>query len=161
MKAPAPRRTPTRSRAKSCARPASTISPTPRLASKEASYELHLVTLTDTRGSELHKQWIDRARKANKPHLERVRLEAIVPAAIVDAKNDAVTDEEGNPAYHFRVKCRLLETAGERQQIEQELTGWLKDQLPRILNQNQTPMAAKLKLDVRESPVFTLQDRIV
>lgn len=120
-----------------------------------SNYTVRLVTYAaEARSIELQKKWIEHARKENKPALHRVRIENIQAATFV-------TDDEGNANYAFRVKGRLFETANDRKAIETELAAWLKEQLPKVLNQNQTLIAPQLDLDARPSPVFALQERVV
>ena len=90
---------------------------------------------------ELQKKLAEYARKENKPLLRRVRLANIVPTAVLNA-----VDEEGNPRYAFRVTGRLLEMAGDRAKIESELADWLEDELPRMINADQSPILPKLEL---------------
>ncbi len=116
---------------------------------------------TEARLLELQKQLVEHARKENKPHLRRVRLEQILPTAIQDAKKQIATDDEANVLYYFRVKGRLYETAGEREQIETELKTWLIEQLPKVLNSDRKPMTPHFELVVKESPIFAMQKRIV
>ncbi len=125
------------------------------MAKGATDYSVRLVTFAgDTRVIELQKQWVEHARKSNKPYLQHVRLEITAPAVLL-------TDDEGNASYAFQIKGRLLETASERKEIETELAAWLQSRLPKVLNQNQTNVSPQLALDVRPSPIFALQERVV
>lgn len=122
----------------------------------------HLVTFQPAaRLLDLHKKLIEYARKENKPHLRRVRMDQVLPTALEDDKKKIVTDDEGNIVYFFRVKGVILETAGERAQIEKELTAWLIEQLPRVMNSDQKPIPPRLAFEAETSPIFRLQQRIV
>ena len=90
-----------------------------------------------------------------------VRMREIVPTGVEDDKKQIVTDDEGNVRYFFRVTGRLHETVGEQADIEKALTAWLTTQLPTVMNVDHQPIVPKLMFDVKESPVFALQQRVV
>ena len=134
----------------------------PNAKQEEATYSLGTTILKgEETAAALQKKLVEQARKQSKPHFRQMRIASIVPTAMANDKKEAVTDEEGNPHYYFRITGRLLETAADRKQVESELVDWLTEELPRVINPDQSPIVPKLDVIARPSPVIALQDRLV
>lgn len=137
-------------------------SPAVKLGAGNPNYVVDLQTFqAEARVLELQKQLVEHARTTNKPHLRRASLDQIVPTPLQDARKQIQTDDDGNVLYYFRVRGRLFETAGERELIETELKAWLIDQLPKVMNADKKPLVPVFAFDVKESPIFAIQKRIV
>ncbi|MBM3994672.1 MAG: hypothetical protein FJ303_11050 [Planctomycetes bacterium] len=114
-----------------------------------------------SRGPELQKRWVEHARKENKSYLRHVLIQQVAPATIENDKKQVIADDEGNTIHFFKVTGRLFDTAGERGLIEKELSTWLTAQLPTVLSATFEPIKPYLAFDVRENPIFALQERVV